>query len=42
MVEGLGLDKQDQIVGFIYLGTPKAVKKLAEMDVNDYLTNWGQ
>lgn len=40
MIAGLGLDPQDQIIGFIYLGTPKTVKKLAELDVNDYLSQW--
>jgi len=40
MRKGLGLDESHQIVGFLYLGTPKAVKPLPMLEVADYLSNW--
>jgi nitroreductase len=40
MRDGLGLESGDQIVGFLYMGTPKAVKQLTPMDINDYVTHW--
>lgn len=36
----LGLDDDDQIVGFLYLGTAQAAKKLAEIDAKDYTVVW--
>ena len=40
MRSGLGLAETDQIVGFIYLGTPKIVKALPTLEVNSYLKRW--
>ena len=40
MKQGLGLDNNDQIVGFLYFGTPKAAKPVPELQVEDYLTRW--
>lgn len=40
MRAGLGLAESDQIVGFIYLGTPKAVKPVPELDVDGFLQSW--
>ncbi len=40
MRAGLGLDENDQIVGFIYLGTPKILKPAPNLDPVDYLTHW--
>jgi len=40
MREGLNLAETDQIVGFIYLGTPKVVKPLPELNVDDFLERW--
>jgi nitroreductase len=40
MCQGLNLKTTDQIVGFIYLGTPKAAKPLPTHRVNDFLTRW--
>jgi nitroreductase len=36
----LGLEEGDQIVGFLYLGTPQAAKKLADIDYRDYTVSW--
>jgi nitroreductase len=36
----LGLQENDRIVGFLYLGTPQAAKKLAELDYRDYTVAW--
>ena len=38
--EGLDLPKNDKIVGFIYLGTPKITKPLPTHQVNDFLVRW--
>lgn len=38
--EGLKLEAGDTIVGFVYLGTPKTVKRLAEMNPSDYVSHW--
>ncbi|MBX2849965.1 MAG: NAD(P)H nitroreductase [Acidiferrobacterales bacterium] len=40
MREGLGLRNSDQIVGFIYLGTPKFVKPLPKLDTKDFIEIW--
>lgn len=40
MHRGLSLDETDKIVGFIYLGTPKITKPLAELDVQEFLYTW--
>lgn len=37
---GLGLDQADQIIGFIYLGTPRATKPLPELNVDDFTELW--
>lgn len=36
----LGLQESDRIVGFLYLGTPQAEKKLADIDYRDYTVVW--
>ncbi len=36
----LGLEEGDQIVGFLYLGTPKNTKPLAELALDDFVINW--
>lgn len=38
--ERLGLEVSDQIVGFLYLGTAQAAKRLAEIDYRDYTVVW--
>lgn len=38
--QGLNLAETDQIVGFIYLGMPKAAKPLPARDVSDFLERW--
>jgi nitroreductase len=38
--EVLGLDSRDQIVGFLYMGTAKAVKPLSEINTADFVTHW--
>ena len=40
MHRGLGLDTNDKIVGFIYLGKAKIAKPLAELDPSDFLSTW--
>jgi len=37
---GLGLDKTEQIVGFIYLGTPVVSKPLPELNTVDFIQHW--
>lgn len=37
---GLGLEAGDQIVGFLYLGTPKANKPLPELSTRDFVSYW--
>ena len=40
MRAGLNLGKQDQIVGFIYLGTPTIVKPLPELNSSKFIEYW--
>ena len=40
MLEGLGLDNSHRMVGFLYLGTPKAIKPLSELDPADFVEKW--
>jgi nitroreductase len=40
MHRGLNLDKNDQIVGFIYLGTPKITKTASELNTDDFVERW--
>ena len=40
MREGLGLADTDQIVGFLYVGTPNNVKALPERKSSDYVEVW--
>lgn len=40
MHQGLSLSETDQIVGFIYLGTPKVAKSLPAHKVADFLERW--
>ena len=37
----LELDKDQQVVGYLYIGTPEGKpKKIPELDVNDFVTKW--
>ncbi len=36
----LGLTEQEEIVGFLYLGTPKVVRQAPEVDTTEYVTRW--
>lgn len=38
--ELLGLSPDDHLVGFLYLGTPKATKAPADVDVDSFVTHW--
>ncbi|MEO0367764.1 MAG: nitroreductase family protein [Pseudomonadota bacterium] len=40
MVTGLGLDSQHKLIGFIYLGTPKMVKDVPTLSLDDHITEW--
>lgn len=40
MLEGLGLDDSHRMVGFLYLGTPKAIKPLPELNPADFVKVW--
>ena len=40
--ERLGLNKNQTVIGYIYIGTPKGKKKsLPEMNTDDYISVWG-
>lgn len=41
MHHGLNLNDNDSLVGFIYLGTPKATKPLSDLNENDFVEYWG-
>jgi len=36
----LGLEPGDEIVGFLYLGTAQAQKKIAEVDPGEFVVHW--
>jgi nitroreductase len=36
----LGLSGDDHLVGFLYLGTPKAAKAPSDVDVDSFVTHW--
>jgi len=38
--EKLGLSSDDHIVGFLYVGTPKASKPPANIDIDAFVTHW--
>jgi len=39
--QGLGLDSNEAIIGFIYLGTPAAPPRTApEVNTSDFLSEW--
>ena len=40
MREGLSLRETDRIVGFIYIGTPKTLKPLPNLDPEDFVKHW--
>jgi len=40
MHTGLGLTSNQKLVGFLYLGTIKACKKLPDLTTEDYVTHW--
>jgi Nitroreductase len=41
VAEGLGLDQTEQIIGFIYLGTPKVpFRKVPEVDLESFVSRW--
>ena len=40
MKEGLGLGTDDEIVGFLYLGTPVAVKEVPQLDPAVFTSVW--
>ncbi len=40
MLEGLGLDDSHRMIGFLYLGTPKTIKPLPDLDPADFVTAW--
>lgn len=40
MRAGLGLAETDQIVGFIYLGTPKVNKPCSQLNPDDFTRQW--
>tara|TARA_B110000503_G_scaffold55997_1_gene89828 strand:+ start:5110 stop:5676 length:567 start_codon:yes stop_codon:yes gene_type:complete len=37
---GLGLDEHDEIVGLLYMGSPKAVKPLQQLNTEDFVQSW--
>ena len=38
----LGLGDGDQIIGFLYFGTPNTTKPMAELNINDFVSRWGE
>ena len=39
--EYLGLAKQQNVLGYLYVGTPEGnPKKIPEIDINDFVTKW--
>jgi len=40
MHEGLNLEKSEELVGFIYLGTAKAAKPLPELSTDNFIEYW--
>ncbi|WP_370298329.1 nitroreductase family protein [Pontibacterium sp.] len=40
VMAGLGLAENEEIVGFLYLGTPKVVRQAPEVDTAPYVTRW--
>lgn len=41
MQEGLGLTKDQKIIGFLYIGQIKACKKVPDLKVSDFVEVWG-
>ena len=38
----LDLDKGQQVVGYLYIGTPIGkAKKIPELDIDEFVTKWG-
>lgn len=37
---GLGVAEKESIIGYIYLGTAKKVRKVCEHNLSDYVTDW--
>ena len=37
----MGLEENDKLVGFLYMGTPKACKPLASVDPYQFVHQWG-
>ncbi|MGB1238882.1 MAG: NAD(P)H nitroreductase [Pseudomonadales bacterium] len=37
---GLGLSESEQIVGFLYLGTPKTVRQACAVDSTEFVSHW--
>ena len=40
MRDGLGLDQNDQIVGFLYVGRASASKPVPQLDTADFVRRW--
>lgn len=40
VMKGLGLAENEEIVGFLYLGTPKVVRQAPDVDITPYVTRW--
>lgn len=40
MLKGLKLESSDQLVGFIYIGTPKITKPVTETNIDDFIIHW--
>lgn len=38
--QGMGLEEGDEIIGFLYLGTASAVKKLKPLEPSDFVHYW--
>jgi hypothetical protein len=38
--KALGLNDNQELVGFLYLGSPKVSKPVPELNPDDFLTRW--
>lgn len=41
VMDGLGLEAHEEIVGYLYLGTPARSRKVPQVDVEKFVSDWG-
>jgi len=40
VLKGLGLEENEQLIGYVYLGTPAKERKIAELSVERFVSRW--